>query len=242
MGPEPLDLRDLGVRVLRLDLLVELPRLVRRLVADNRVVAAPVEPERKRKAGELVDVVEWAALVPERLLARELAEELGDRHVPLQPCVEEGGALAEAADRGRLRVDLLDHAGRDPGRVGAVRRSQIGEIGALRGEVAGRVEGACAGQPAGTPGKRLGVAGREQKRFLSAHAAAQHVDSLEVDPEPGERRRDDLRHPGQVVDPALVAVGEQARVGGRLVERVARLVMGAAEPVRADERERAVGG
>src|SRR5262245_54774939 len=97
MGPEPLDLSDLRSRVLGLDLLVELAGLVRALVADDRVLAGPVQPQREREARELVHVGERAALVPARLVARQLVEELGDRHVPFELPVVEGGALEEAA-------------------------------------------------------------------------------------------------------------------------------------------------
>jgi hypothetical protein len=61
VSPKPLDLLDVCGSVLGLDLLVELACLVRCLVADDRVVAAPVEAEPKREMGETVDVVERVA-------------------------------------------------------------------------------------------------------------------------------------------------------------------------------------
>src|SRR5207247_671800 len=110
------------------------------------------------------------------------------------------------------------------------------------GQVARRVEGGRAGEPASASRQRTRVAGGEQERLLPAHAAAEDVDPLEIDAKPGEGLLDDLRHPRQIVDPAWVAVREQARVVRRLVERVAGPVVRAAEPVRGDERERALRG
>jgi hypothetical protein len=63
-GTEALDLLDVGGRVRCFDPFEERAGLVPLLVADDGVVAAPVEPERKRETREPTGVVERAALVP----------------------------------------------------------------------------------------------------------------------------------------------------------------------------------
>jgi hypothetical protein len=161
--------------------------------------------------------------------------------VPLELRVEERRALSEAAQACRLGVDLLDHPRGDAMRVGAVHDRPVGQVRALGDQVARGVERGRAGEPTGAPRESARVAGGEQQRLLPAHAAAEDIDPLEVDVQPRQRCLDDLRHPRQVVDPARVAVREEARVVRRLVEGVAGLVVGAAEAVRADERERSLG-
>src|SRR6185503_12470759 len=78
VGPRSLDLLDPGTRSRSLDRLVQLAALVRSLVPDGRVGAAPVQAERERQVGELVDIAQRAALVPERLFPRDLVQELAD--------------------------------------------------------------------------------------------------------------------------------------------------------------------
>ena len=65
----------------------------------------------------------------------------------------------------------------------------------------------------------------EEKCFLAAHAASDRVDPLVVDAEPGERRFEDARHPGEIVDLAAPAP--------RVRDEPPSL------PARVDDRERA---
>ena len=50
--------------------------------------------------------------------------------------------------------------------------------------------------------------GDEQQRLFSAHRAADCVDPARIDSQPGQRRADELGHPGQVVDLSRRAPGE----------------------------------
>src|SRR5262249_2433966 len=67
--------------------------------------------------------------------------------------------------------------------------SQLGKVTVAQSEIRVGVERSGAGEQARVPGE-------EQERLLTAHAAAERVDTSRVDVEPRHLPAQDLRHPG----------------------------------------------
>src|ERR1700730_15987128 len=105
-------------RVCSHDLVVEFAGVVPPLVANGRVGATPVQPERERQRGELRNVggVKWRSLVPLALVVWQGVEQLADRPLGARFDVVEDGALVPTRSIRRSRADLLEHPGRELGR------------------------------------------------------------------------------------------------------------------------------
>jgi hypothetical protein len=148
------------------------------LVGDDVILTAPPDLKRDPRGGDLVRKAEGAA------------RGVGRRDLGRRP--------AELAPHHRLEVD----AARLAVAVEACLIARDGrQLRVSARKVGDRIHRGRAGQD-------LGVARDEQQRLLAAHAAPEREHASPIDPEPRKRFGDELRHPGEIVDLPLVAVGE----------------------------------
>src|SRR5206468_6082824 len=63
------------------------------------------------------------------------------------------------------------------------------------------------GVEGGRAGKEVRIARSEQKHLLAAHAPAEAIDTVAVEPKPGKRTRHDTRHSREIGDLARITPG-----------------------------------
>ena len=114
--------------------------------------------------------------------------------------VEWTAGFVSAGIRHRCTADL---APREPLQSGAEGKEIESPV--TRRHVRRRIEGRCTGQQ---PRK----AREQEKRFLSAHAAAERVHAMTLDPQPGDGSFREQRHPREVANLPGVAPGEEPQL------------------------------
>src|SRR5207253_6557047 len=169
--PLPADRRHVRVRRNCLDRGEQLSRLVAFLVADDDVLGAPVEPQRKRQRGEPAREVESAARVPRTLAFRQVGEQGSDRLLMACLAVEVARVEFPSLHAGGAGGDLFGHV-----RGGA--RPVVRQVAALHGEVAGGAETRRSREPAVPAGEPSRIARGDERRLLAPHAAPQDAQLL----------------------------------------------------------------